>query len=379
MFKWIKPALISGAVALALGGASAAVAAESSFPGIGRAALPAEVQAWDIDVRPDFKGLPKGSGTVDEGMDVWETSCASCHGSFGESNSVFTPLVGGTTVKDIETGRVASLTSPTQPARTTLMKVPTVSTLWDYIHRAMPWDNPKSLEPDQVYAVLAYLLNLAEIVPADFTLSDQTIAQVQERMPNRNGMVFWEAMWNVNGKPDVQNTACMKDCDVSAQPSSRLPDFARDAHGDLAAQMRIVGPVRGVNTHEPALQGTVQDNAVKVREYARSTLKSTAGAAAEGTGQGAAASFAEAAKAAELAQANGCMACHARDKKVLGPSFLDISQKYAGQETALKTLAVKLKNGGSGVWGPVPMPANPQINDADAKLMLEWILAGAPN
>ena len=375
MFKWIKPALVSTAVLLAVSGTATPVLAEG-FPGVGRAAQPDEIKAWDIDVRPDFKGLPRGQGTVDEGMEVWETACASCHGSFGESNSVFTPLVGGTTAKDIETGRVASLTSPTQPARTTLMKVPTVSTLWDYIHRAMPWDNPKSLSPDEVYAVLAYLLNLAEIVPMDYTLSDQNIAEVQGRMPNRNGMIFWEGMWKVDGEPDVKNTACMSDCKVSAEPSSTLPDFARDAHGDLAAQMRVIGPVRGVNTMQPALTGTVADNAQAVREYARATLKEDSPAAGESQAAAAPAS-ADADKAMSLLQANGCMACHARDKKILGPSFVDISQKYQGQEGIIETLTKKLKSGGGGVWGPVPMPANPNLNNDDAKAMLEWILAGA--
>ena len=76
-----------------------------------------EVAAWDIDVRPDFKGLPAGSGTVAKGQDVWEAKCASCHGVFGESNEVFTPLVGGTTAEDIKTGRVATPeATPTTPA-----------------------------------------------------------------------------------------------------------------------------------------------------------------------------------------------------------------------------------------------------------------------
>lgn len=61
----------------------------SKFPGIGRNATPAEVLAWDIDVRPDFKGLPKGSGSVEQGQVIWEAKCASCHGVFGESNMVF--------------------------------------------------------------------------------------------------------------------------------------------------------------------------------------------------------------------------------------------------------------------------------------------------
>src|SRR5438552_2411857 len=87
-------------------------------PSVGRPATPAEIAAWDIDVRPDFKGLPPGSGSVAEGQKVWDAKCASCHGTFGESNEVFTPLVGGTTTQDVKTGRVAALTKP-DVARTT--------------------------------------------------------------------------------------------------------------------------------------------------------------------------------------------------------------------------------------------------------------------
>src|SRR4029079_1780805 len=88
------------------------VLAQGKFQGIGRPATPAEIAAWDIDVRPDFKGLPPGKGSVAEGQKVWDAKCASCHGTFGESNEVFTPLVGGITAEDIRTGRVASLTKP---------------------------------------------------------------------------------------------------------------------------------------------------------------------------------------------------------------------------------------------------------------------------
>ncbi|NCV70982.1 MAG: cytochrome C, partial [Betaproteobacteria bacterium] len=98
---------------------------------IGRAATEAEVKAWDIDVRADFSGLPKGSGSVALGEEVWEAKCSSCHGSFGESNDVFTPIVGGTTKKDIETGLVANLKRSDFPQRTTMMKLSTLSTLWD--------------------------------------------------------------------------------------------------------------------------------------------------------------------------------------------------------------------------------------------------------
>lgn len=76
-----------------------------------------------------------------------------------------------------------------------------------------------------------------------------------------------------------------------------------------------------------------------------------------------------------LAQKNACMACHAVDKKLVGPAFKDIAKKYAGNKAAVDTLAQKVIKGGSGAWGPVPMPANPQVNDAEAKKLVTWILA----
>ena len=167
----------------------------ADYPGIGRAATPKELAAWDIDVRPDFKGLPAGSGSVAKGQAVWEAKCASCHGIFGDSNEVFNPLVGGTTSADVKTGRVARLNDAAYPGRTTLMKVSTVSTLWDYINRAMPWAQPKTLTVEEVYGVTAFLLNLGGVLPDDFVLSDRNIAEVQKLMPNRDGMTTQHALW----------------------------------------------------------------------------------------------------------------------------------------------------------------------------------------
>ena len=231
---------------LLVSSASAAVAQSKPWSAIGRAATPAEVKAWDIDVRADFKGLPPGKGSVAQGERLWEAKCASCHGSFGESNEVFTPLIGGTTQADIAGGRVASLTAAGVPHRTTLMKVSKVSTLWDYIHRAMPWNAPKSLSVDEVYAATAYLLSLADVVPVDFTLSDRNIAEVQKRLPNRDGKVFDPDLWNAAGKGDVKNAACMARCPVDGKVMSSFPDGEWGSNGNLAEQNRLVGPVRGV-------------------------------------------------------------------------------------------------------------------------------------
>jgi cytochrome c len=85
---------------------------------------------------------------------------------------------------------------------------------------------------------------------------------------------------------------------------------------------------------------------------------------------GAAPAFAQ----ADFAQKKNCMACHAVDKKVLGPAYKDVAAKYAGQKDAVDKLAAKVVKGGSGVWGNVPMPANPQVTDAEAKQLVQWIL-----
>lgn len=239
--KWMATLLLAALL-------PAGLAHADKFPRIGRTATPAEIAAWDIDVRPDFKGLPAGAGTVAAGEKIWIAKCVSCHGEFGESPAVFPPLIGGTTKADIERGRVAGLTAATENAKTTMMKLATVSTLWDYIYRAMPFDAPKSLKPDEVYAVTAFLLNLADVVPADFTLSDRTIADVQARMPNRFGNTMQHGMLDVNGKPDVSGDGCMSNCPANPASLVVLPPSVNGLNGNLADQNRTYGAIRGIDT-----------------------------------------------------------------------------------------------------------------------------------
>lgn len=78
---------------------------------------------------------------------------------------------------------------------------------------------------------------------------------------------------------------------------------------------------------------------------------------------------------ADLAKAKNCLACHATDKKLVGPAYKEVAAKYAGQAGAAATLATKIQKGGVGVWGQIPMPPNPQVNDADAKALAEWVLS----
>lgn len=356
--------LFNSIVAISLAAASAMAFAQK-YPNVGRAATEKEIAKWDIDVRPDFKGLPKGSGTVAKGQEVWEGKCASCHGTFGESNEVFTPIIGGTTQEDIKTGRVAALRTGSVPQVTTIMKVPTVSTLWDYINRAMPWTAPKTLTTEEVYAVTAYILNMAEIVPENFTLSDKNIAEVQKRMPNRNGMVTNHGLWTVNGKPDVKSVACMKDCKVEGKVVSTLPDVSRNAHGNVAEQTRAFGQAVGADTTKPPLKEPLsKGNRPVVTDKVAASPAAAAGLPG-GEPEGLA-----------LAKKNGCVACHGISNKIVGPSFNEIGAKYKGNGNAEAMLIDKVKNGSTGVWGPVPMPPQNTIKDEEIKAMVSWILKG---
>ena len=344
-------------------GAAWAQPATGPYPGIGRAATAQELKAWDIDVRPDFKGLPKGSGTVAQGMELWESKCASCHGVFGEANEVFSPLVGGTTAADVTSGRVARLTDTAFPGRTTLMKVSNLSTLWDYINRAMPWNAPKSLSTDEVYAVTAYLLNLGGVLPDNFTLSNANMAEVQQRLPNRNGKTTAHGMWpdtslGNGGKPDVKAVACMKNCEGEPKLASFLPDHARNAHGNLAEQQRPVGAQHGADTTRPP--------------GAPATSAPGASAAVP------AATGADPASKAALALAtqHNCLTCHGVTNKIVGPAFTDVAKKHAGRSDAAAYLTQKVLAGGSGVWGAIPMPAQ-TLPAADAQAIAQWLADGA--
>lgn len=344
--------------------------AATMFEGIGRAATPKEIAAWDIDVRPDLKGLPRGSGSVARGQDVWEAKCASCHGVFGESNEVFNPIAGGTTAADVKSGRVARLTDAGYPGRTTLMKLSSISTLWDYIHRAMPWNAPKSLSVDEVYAVTAFVLNLGGVVPDDFVLSDATMREAQSRLPNRNGMTTDHGLWPGRGlgrpnRPDVRATACMNNCVTEATVASFLPDHARNAHGNLAEQNRVVGAQLGADTSRPPQEGAARPAA----------LPAAAGAAAPAAAVAAASPGAADAQA--LARKHNCLTCHAVDRKVVGPALRDVAKKHGSRPDAADYLAQRIVQGGTGVWGAIPMPAQNLPPDV-AQALARWVAAGAP-
>ncbi len=365
----LSPSLLSSVNRLPLATFLAALLACAQFshaqpyPGIGRDATSAEIKAWDIDVRADFKGLPKGSGGTAQGNQIWDGKCASCHGVFGESNAMFPPLTGGTTPQDMATGRAAGLINGTAPYRTTLMKTSQLSTLWDYINRAMPWNAPKSLSTDEVYAVTAYLLNLGGIVADGFVLSDQNIASVQAVLPNRNGKTSAHGLWHVKGKPDVRNTACLVRCG-EGQVSASLPDYVRNVHGNLAEQNRSFGPFRGIDTTQPPASEPI----ASVKPAADASLKAletTVPSPVKAPGM----------DVKVILNKHSCTACHGMTNAVLGPAFAQIAKKHLGNAESVDYLTAKIKQGSAGVWGAVPMPAQP-LPAAHAAAVAQWLVNG---
>jgi cytochrome c len=161
------------------------------------------------------------------------------------------------------------------------------------------------------------------------------------------------------GKPDVRAVACMKDCAAEPTVASFLPDFARNAHGNLAEQNRMVGAQHGADTTKPAGAAPAAPAAPK--------------APATPAAGGDAASFAPIQK---LLTANNCLACHGIDKKIVGPGMTEIAKKYAGRGDAQAYLAQKIRVGGAGVWGGIPMPAQ-AISEGDAATLAKWLAEGA--
>ena len=170
--------------------------------GLGREATPAEIAAWNIDVRPDGQGLPPGRGTVLEGEEVFIERCAICHGDFGEGIGRWPVLAGGqdTLTED-------------RPVKTIGSYWPYLSTVWDYVHRAMPFGDAQSLSDDEVYAITAYLLYLNDIVEdEEFELSHENFLEI--RLPNEDNFF-------ADPRPDIalisDGAPCMENCKDSVE------------------------------------------------------------------------------------------------------------------------------------------------------------------
>lgn len=182
------PLLVAAALA------SAASAGETRTPGhygIGTTPTQAQIEGWSIAVRPDGQGLPPGKGSVREGAEVYVDQCAACHGTFGEGETRYPKLAGGSLKGE-------------RPEPTVGNYWPFATTLWDYINRAMPFPSPHALNADQVYAMTAYILSLNNIVDNNFVADRDSLPRV--KMPNHDRFIWQDP------RPDTAAKECMKDC-----------------------------------------------------------------------------------------------------------------------------------------------------------------------
>jgi len=153
----------------------ASSAAFAQAPNLGKPIEPGEITVWDISILPDGTGLPPGGGTPEQGAPIYVQKCFMCHGENGKGG-VNAALVGG--------GPLTGMESP----KTIANFWPYATTLFDYVRRAMPWQQPRSLTNDEVYALTAYILALNKLIGENDEMNAKTLPKV--KMPNRDGFII---------------------------------------------------------------------------------------------------------------------------------------------------------------------------------------------
>lgn len=194
---------------------------------LGRVATAAEIAAWDIDIRPDGTGLPDGRGTVAQGEVLYTERCASCHGDFGEGTGRWPVLAGGHDTLRAD-----------RPEKTVGSYWPYLSTVYDYVRRAMPFGDSRSLSDDEVYAITAYLLFLNDVVTdQEFELSRDNFTAV--RLPNEANFIADARTAESHYAPAVE--PCMRDCkaEVRITMRARVLDVTPEAGKDNEANTKV--------------------------------------------------------------------------------------------------------------------------------------------
>ncbi len=205
---------------------TAAAQSPAGLLGLGRPATENEIAAWDIDIRPDGAGLPEGQGSVSDGEEVFAEKCAACHGDFAEGVDRWPVLAGGR-------GTLATH----DPVKTVGSYWPYLSTVWDYVHRAMPYGEAQSLTDDEVYAITAYILYSNDLVDDEFVLSNENFTEV--RLPNEENFYMDDReqspLW---GPRDV----CMENCKDAVEITARArvldvtPESEEEASATTASE-----------------------------------------------------------------------------------------------------------------------------------------------
>ena len=290
--------------------------------GLGREALPEEIEAWDVAVLPDGTGLPEGSGDVLTGEEVFADACASCHGDFAEGLDSWPVLAGGQgTLRDM------------RPVKTIGSYWPYLSTVFDYVHRSMPFGSAQTISKDEAYAIAAFLLYSNGLVEDDFVLSKDNFTEIT--MPNVDG--FYPDDRAETEYPLFSAAACMSNCiDGPVQVTKRAIELnvtPKDADGKPAG---TIPPLFQASAEAPAEAGATETAAAE--PVAEPVAEPAAEAAA-------------AEPAAELAAADPaliaagekvfkkCAACHKVGegaKNAVGPMMNGIVGRAAGSIDGFK-------------------------------------------
>ena len=174
-----KPLLLALTLALAFGAGAAFAQSPAPPPGLGKPISEADIKAWDIAVLPDGTNLPAGSGTSAQGAKIYAEKCIACHGEGGKGGGApgAGPLVGG-----------PPLTDGIETAKTIANYYAYATTVFDYVRRAMPYNAPRSLKDEEVYALTAYILALNKLIGENDVMDAKTLPQV--KMPNRDNFIM---------------------------------------------------------------------------------------------------------------------------------------------------------------------------------------------
>lgn len=241
MSKFLKSTALVAALSLS----TSPVFAEKL--GLGRAALPEEIAAWDGDISPDGTGLPVGSGDAIDGEEIFADQCAACHGDFAEGIGNWPKLAGGADTLDHE-----------DPLKTVGSYWPHLSTAFDYIKRSMPYGNAGTLSDDETYAIVAYILYSNDLIDDDFVLSNETFFDVE--LPNADGFIIDDraeteyAQWS--GEPCMENC---KESEVKVTMRAMVLDVTPEEDGVESAVTPAVAETEAVAEAEPAVEVAAVD------------------------------------------------------------------------------------------------------------------------
>ncbi|SIN75968.1 c-type cytochrome [Vannielia litorea] len=219
--------------------------------GLGRPATEDEIAAWDVKVMPDGRGLPPGSGSVEDGEVLFSDNCAVCHGEFAEGSGNWPKLAGGD-------GTLADQ----DPLKTVGSYWPYLSTAWDYVHRSMPFGAAQTLSADDTYAITAYILYSNFLVDEDFVLSNENFLEVE--MPNADGFIVDDRA--ETEYPQWRTEPCMEGCKDSVEITMRatvLDVTPDDPTDDTPAEaQQVAQPVEAAPaSEETAAEETAAEEA----------------------------------------------------------------------------------------------------------------------